>query len=75
MLSDLRSASSDEGMRVTLSCEEMNIDESSTVELPLFISIEVYYLLLSSRMSDKVQGSLVGFWFKILKSTGSISSM
>lgn len=60
-------------MRVTLSCEEMNIDENSTVEIPLFI--EVYYLLLSTRMSDEVQGSLVGFWFKSLKSTGSVSSV
>lgn len=60
-------------MRVTLSCEEMNIDESSTVEIPLFIA--VYYLLLSTRMSDEVQGSLVGFWFKSLKSAGSISSV
>lgn len=40
-------------IRVTLSCEEMNIDESSTVEIPLFISIAVYYLLLSTRMSDE----------------------
>lgn len=60
-------------MRVTLSCEEMNIDESSTVEIPLFVA--VYYLLLSTRMSDEVQGSLVGFWFKSLKSAGSISSV
>lgn len=62
-------------MRVTLSCEEMNIDESGTVEIPLFISIAVYRLLLSTRMSDEVQGSLVGFWFKSLKSAGSISSV
>lgn len=62
-------------MRVTLSCEEMNVDESSTMKIPLFISIAVYYLLLSTEMSDEVEGSLVGFWFKSLKSTESISSI
>lgn len=62
-------------MRVTLSCEEMNTDESSAGEIPLFISVEVCHLLLSTRMPDEVQGSLVGFWFKSLKSTGSISSV
>lgn len=62
-------------MRFMLSCEEMNIDENSTVEIPSFISLEVYCLLLFTRMSDEVQGSLVGFWLKSLKSTGSISGI
>lgn len=62
-------------MRFMLSCEEMNIGENSTVEITSFISLEVYCLLLFTRMSDEVRGSLVGFWLKSLKSTGSISGI
>lgn len=44
------------------------------MEIPSFISIDIYHLSLSTEMADEVQGRLVGFWFKSLKLKGTRSS-